>query len=374
MHPRALCNPASLAMGCVLSLVMLVSLSSPAAAQTSLKLSLAPANPSLRLATSQQFTVAVSGAATNSTTTLKWTLSPATGAGTLTASGSAAIYAAPAALPTGTVTITVAATNGKSSASTSTTITLLNPVPALSSLAPTAMPIGISAHHHRQRFVPGSVINLGGVPLATDYISSTSLAAVINLSSSGTYSVTVSNPAPGAVTTAAIPLKASSANGPSYAATARFLGQAGFSPTPALIAHVQSIGFAAYLKEQLAASGSSWQPLPATATSQDALPAQFYTNAIANNDQLRQRMALALSEIMVTSGVKINQSPAILNWQNLLLKDAFATYPTLLNDVTLSPSMGHYLDMVNNEKANAAKGTVPTKTTLVRCCSSSPSA
>jgi uncharacterized protein (DUF1800 family) len=84
--------------------------------------------------------------------------------------------------------------------------------------------------------------------------------------------------------------------------------------------------------------------------------AQFFRNALTGPDQLRQRVALALSQIFVTSGVKINQPYAMAAYQQLLLNDAFANYRTLLNDVTLSPAMGHYLDMVNNNKGNAIAG------------------
>ena len=53
--------------------------------------------------------------------------------------------------------------------------------------------------------------------------------------------------------------------------------------------------------------------------------------------------------------------------------DAFGNFSTLLNDVTLSPVMGNYLDMVNNDKPNPGTDSRPTKTTLANRCSYSPS-
>jgi uncharacterized protein (DUF1800 family) len=85
----------------------------------------------------------------------------------------------------------------------------------------------------------------------------------------------------------------------------------------------------------------------------------FFTHALNNPDQLRQRVAFALSQIMVVSSVEIYEAYGLAAFQNLLLKDALGNYRTLLQDVTLSPTMGHYLDMANSGATNAQNGTVP---------------
>ena len=77
---------------------------------------------------------------------------------------------------------------------------------------------------------------------------------------------------------------------------------------------------------------------------------RFFTNALTGQDQLRQRVAWGLSQIMVASAVKINNPSAFVAWQNMFQNDAFGNFSTLLTDVTLSPVMGNYLDMVNNDK------------------------
>ncbi len=171
---------------------------------------------------------------------------------------------------------------------------------------------------------------------------------------------------------------------PTMADTSRFLDQATFGVTAGDLGHVQTIGFPAYLAEQLAAapsqySGFSYTPHTAPATCQyhPATPTdasslcsrdqyslfqvqrQFFMHALSDADQLRQRVAFALSQIFVVSGVEIYEAYGMADYQNMLLNDAFANFRTLLQDVTLSPVMGHYLSMADNDKTNAALGTSP---------------
>src|SRR5664280_2809264 len=79
------------------------------------------------------------------------------------------------------------------------------------------------------------------------------------------------------------------------------------------------------------------------------LQVQFFKNALSGEDQLRQRVALALHEILVVSGVKVRQPSEVSPYLNMLQQDAFANYRQILYDLTLNPAMGHYLDMVNND-------------------------
>ncbi len=153
----------------------------------------------------------------------------------------------------------------------------------------------------------------------------------------------------------------------SAADVVRFLEQATFGPTGALVARVERIGFEAWLAEQFGAKTSSYPALPLMPASSKAgcpagspatcvrdnytmypLQVAFFRNALANDDQLRQRVALALHEILVVSGLKVTQPSAMAPYLNMLLDDAFANYRTILEDVTLNPAMGHYLDMVDN--------------------------
>jgi uncharacterized protein (DUF1800 family) len=149
----------------------------------------------------------------------------------------------------------------------------------------------------------------------------------------------------------------------------RFLEQATFGPTPALARYVQSVGIEAYLEEQLAARGSFYpamKAMPADSTvgcpadgadancfrdnySMYPLQVRFFQNALGQEDQLRQRVAFALHEIVVVSGVKVRQPSQVGPYLNLLLDGALGNYRDLLEGITLSPAMGNYLDMVNND-------------------------
>jgi uncharacterized protein (DUF1800 family) len=165
---------------------------------------------------------------------------------------------------------------------------------------------------------------------------------------------------------------------------ARLLEQATFGVTAGDIAHVQSVGIDAYINEQLAYaptqySGYSYTPHtapvgcmadgsnPPDASSLCArnqytpfqVQRDFFLHALNNPDQLRQRVAFALSQIFVVSSIEIYEAYGLADYQNVLLNDALGNYRTLLQDVTLSPTMGHYLDMVDSDETNPQNGTVP---------------
>ncbi len=83
--------------------------------------------------------------------------------------------------------------------------------------------------------------------------------------------------------------------------------------------------------------------------------------AVNGSDQLRQRVALALSEIMVISkfGSLINAPDARMSFYDVLVKNAFANFETLLQEVSYHPAMGKYLSYLGNAKASPAKGSRP---------------
>ncbi|MFN7929153.1 MAG: DUF1800 family protein [Blastocatellia bacterium] len=67
-------------------------------------------------------------------------------------------------------------------------------------------------------------------------------------------------------------------------------------------------------------------------------------NGEKGQDQLRQRVIYALSEIIVESMNK-NTNGEIVPWLQLLSRNAFGNYKTLLKELTLDASMGKYLDL-----------------------------
>ena len=121
-------------------------------------------------------------------------------------------------------------------------------------------------------------------------------------------------------------------------------------PTPGDVAHLQAIGYQAWLNEQFAmAPVSNYNA--ALVSSQGGLPTLFLANAVTNPDQLRQRVGFALSQITVISITKLIWNNNIVPFENLLLNDAFTNYRQILGDVTLAPSMGCYLDHVATTRA-----------------------
>jgi uncharacterized protein (DUF1800 family) len=122
---------------------------------------------------------------------------------------------------------------------------------------------------------------------------------------------------------------------------AHFLEQATFGPTAADVDLVISAGYDQWLNDQFAMPES---PMPDDPDVSDVRNALFL-NMANGPDQLRQRMVFALSQIIVVSANKNNRGSELAPWVRMLSRNAFGNFRTLLRDVTLSPTMGKYLDM-----------------------------
>lgn len=88
--------------------------------------------------------------------------------------------------------------------------------------------------------------------------------------------------------------------------------------------------------------------------SQTNRQAAWWNIAVNGPDQLRQRVAFALSQILVVSeinAVLLNQPAALATYYDLLVKNAFGNFRTLIEDVSVSPAMGIYLSHLRNAKA-----------------------
>ena len=151
----------------------------------------------------------------------------------------------------------------------------------------------------------------------------------------------------------------------------RFLTQATFGVTTSDITTLTTQGYSTWINNQmalpatshLAATRADAAAFPNTGTypiTQQDRQAAWWKIVCTAPDQLRQRVAFALSEIFVTSDVAsslANQPEGLANYYDMLANDSFGNFRTLLQDVTLSPVMGNYLNMLHNAKANPAKGT-----------------
>ena len=298
---------------------------------------IAPSTVTLNPGATQQFTSA--GATTWSATY-----------GTVTTAG---LYTAPTVYPvTGSDAVVAKGPNGSATA----TVTLNAPTPVISSVGTgNSLPLGIfSAVVTGSGFTAKSTAQLSGSPLTTTYAGG-SLTVSGFAAQSGAQSLTVNN---GALASTPFSVQVGVANAQvSAAAARRFLQQAGFGPTPADAAHVQTIGYQAWLNEQFAMPQvSSYSAL--LGSSQGGLAQAFLANAVTNPDQLRQKVAFALSQIFVISYQTVIWNGDMIPYQQMLMADAFTNYPKILNDVTLSPAMGEYLNMANNAAADPVAGTV----------------
>jgi uncharacterized protein (DUF1800 family) len=126
-------------------------------------------------------------------------------------------------------------------------------------------------------------------------------------------------------------------------------------------------GYAGWIDEQMALPASLAVPYMRTLTPpggaltpNDRLDAWF-RNATRGPDQLRQRVAFALSEIMVVSdqSVLVNFPLGLAYYYDLLTQNAFGNFRELMETVTLNPSMGVYLSMLGNEKPDIARNIRP---------------
>ena len=156
---------------------------------------------------------------------------------------------------------------------------------------------------------------------------------------------------------------------------ARFLLQAQFSASEAEIAAVKSQGYGPWLSVQLL--------LPATQTGVQWLNSRGYGNASAttsffdhhypgdfmiwqqllkSTDAVRKRLALALSEFFVVSLSSLDfewRSHGIAQYWDTLVQGTQGNFRTLLEDITLNPAMGYFLNTKGNQKEDARSGRQP---------------
>ncbi|MBI4889502.1 MAG: DUF1800 domain-containing protein [Acidobacteria bacterium] len=323
-----------------------------------------PGVAAVHLGTYLQFSARVTGV-TN--TAVAWTVALPEGAqgaaGSITAGGR---YSPPAAMPSMNWVLVTAASVAAPAVKATAVVTLQNPYPAVSTVAPASVEPGpFTLNVSGSGFVDGAVVLVDGKALATEYVSDMLLLAKGQATAAQKgqrLTVAVRNPAPGGVVSAGVAgvrVGGEACENPVATAgtAARFLQQAAFGANAVTVRHVQCVGLRGYLDEQLTAPVSPHPDPETTPFGVGLVQARFFTNAVHGEDQLRQRVALALGEILVVSAVTENTSTQLVPYLRILQQDAFANFRKLMEDVTLSPTMGEYLDMRNNDKANAALGT-----------------
>lgn len=152
----------------------------------------------------------------------------------------------------------------------------------------------------------------------------------------------------------------------------RFLAQATFGPTMDSIAELRQLGYnyGAWIDREAAKPATSAVALlEAARTAGQITQSDRATNRRARtqvmltaSDQLRQRVAYALSQIMVISDADSNVQngrDGSSSYWDMLARNALGNFRTLLMDVTRHPMMGRYLSHYKNRKADPAAGTRP---------------
>jgi uncharacterized protein (DUF1800 family) len=157
------------------------------------------------------------------------------------------------------------------------------------------------------------------------------------------------------------------------ASQVRFILQAQFGATPADLQSVRSLGFDGWLNQQfnsprsqggydwLVASGNT-DPFKGEFFNPSPADFMIWKQLISSADQVRMRMALALSEMFVVSTNALDAfypGSFMGAYWDVLAKNAFGNFRTLLEDVTLNAAMGRYLNMLGSLKEDPATGRLP---------------
>ena len=262
---------------------------------------------------------------------------------------SGGFYTAPSTEPTASY-VTVTATDVDTSVTASLVISFAKFKPTITTISPSSIVAGTTV----QVTITGTNLSastkalFNGQEVAISLISSSSLTfnATTSVATTGNVPIVIqkdSNSLEEAVSSINV-----SAPPISYDAAARFLQQASWSPTPALIAHVQSVGFSAYLKEQFA---SQEDPYVTTDNFNQTTANLWMIAATHEQSQLRTKVSWAWYKLFASPGSTVNSiSSAVPEITN---RDAFGNFTSLLTDVSLNVEMGLFLNYVFTDGTSA---------------------
>jgi uncharacterized protein (DUF1800 family) len=359
----------------LLSLLWWLAVALPSAAQTITVYS----SGSLAIGESRQLTAYVPLAVP----TVAWTVNGIPGGnttyGTVSPSG---LYQAPTVLPAANAVTVVATSTAQPTKSGAVTLTITQPLVHLWSSLPRSVAVGaFTLDLNGGNFTPGVTARFGDAALATTVVSATQLrvsGTALAAQAGTSVNLVVRQSGVGATTseTVKVPVTATGTNppppppptppppttpppstnpGPGLGtpdlAAARLLEQAAFGPTPAALARVKQLGAAAWINEQLAMPETAIA-IPAD-NSNATVQAQTLARLANAPDQLRQRVAYALYDFIPISINKNNYPGEIVPHLQLLSRNAFGNYRTLLGELSVSPQMGKYLDLANSNKPGA---------------------
>lgn len=149
----------------------------------------------------------------------------------------------------------------------------------------------------------------------------------------------------------------------SDAEAARFLNQATFGATQVSILQLKSSGIVGWMNQQMGMQQTLARPFLETLTpienaagnslSQTHRVHRWMDTAVNAPDQLRQKVAWALGQMIVVSdqdGGLSGEPVMMAEWNDLIVRNSFGNFRTLLGQVVRSPMMGRYLTHLRNRK------------------------
>lgn len=163
---------------------------------------------------------------------------------------------------------------------------------------------------------------------------------------------------------------------PDESAAVRFLHQAGFGANLEDVNHLTNMGIESWIDEQIDMPTHSMMtaynniltsfgitdPDPIALKSRNFLSFMFYDQMMKNPDQLRQKVAFALSQIFVVSyesAIIERSTSGIASFYDMLYQGAFGNYRDMLFNLSVHPIMGGYLSHFQNSKEDLVAGVLP---------------
>ena len=155
------------------------------------------------------------------------------------------------------------------------------------------------------------------------------------------------------------------------AQASRLLAQGTMGATTASIQAVIDKGYAGWLDAQFATARTTifWDWLnangynvAANVNSETGWDPAIWSQLISAPDQLRQRVGMALLDMLVVGigGINLNWKQfAMAAYADVLWDNAFGNYRQILDGITFNAAMGSFLTFLGNRKANATTGAQP---------------
>ncbi|MFG6461347.1 DUF1800 family protein [Roseateles sp. DXS20W] len=314
--------------------------------------------------------------------TVSWSVNNIAGGntalGTVDATGR---YTAPTVVPAANTVVVKATSTAYPAKAGSVMLTVTQVQPRLWSLSPASVPAGaFTVRLNGASFPTNVAVKIGDLQASVTRLSASQLQAsavapatwvgksqpvqvwatglgaigsdVVNLGVSAGAPVPSPAPSPApppAPTPAPAPSPAPGpGQGTANLAAARLLEQATFGPNAQAVARLQSLGSNAWLNEQFAMAET---PIAVpTDRSMSTASAQMLNRLTDAPDQLRQRVAYALAQVLVISANKNIYPDELVPHLRTLSRHAFGNYRTLLDEVARSPQMDKYLDLANSNR------------------------